>query len=170
VNVKRGEAVFSYVAINSFIVVYLFYSYVWTAPDNSALKPFLGLIRSGVRYFGLWHSWSMFAPKLFSITRQVELQVEFEDGGVTVWKPDYHSGMARFQRFRNERFRKLGENCREGEFAFVRGYVCEYVIRTMQKEHRESFRLRSSHGRFDSRESVCTGNSVPENRRTRKAC
>ncbi len=125
----------SYIVVNTFIALYVFYAYIWNAPDNTVLKPLVALIRPAVKYWGLWHSWSMFAPTLFSVTRSVELEVHFEDGEVVVWKPDFHSGMSRLQRFRHERFRKMGENCREGEFEYVRWCLCEYVIRQMRREH-----------------------------------
>ena len=123
------------VAINVFIVVYLFFAYIWNAPNDTAFKPLIGLIRPPVRYFGLWHTWAMFAPNPYLSTCWIELHVEFVDGGVLVWRPEYDFGMTRFQKFRRERFRKIGENCRDGEFGYVRSCLCDYVIRQFRMEH-----------------------------------
>ena len=126
------ESLAWYVAVNTFIVVYLFFAYIWNAPNDTAFKPLIGLIRPYVRYLGLWHTWSMFAPNPFLAARCVELHVQFEDGEVLVWKPDYHPGMTRWQKFVRERFRKIAENCRNGEFGYVRWCLCEFAIRQVR--------------------------------------
>jgi hypothetical protein len=73
-------------AVNAFIVAYLFFAWSWDLPPGSPLRKLLNPLRAPVAWAGVWHTWSMFAPDPLSTNELIVADIHLADGRLLRWE------------------------------------------------------------------------------------
>lgn len=112
--------------INTFIVCYLFIAWSWSLPKNSARRRVAQKLGPIVRWLGLWHSWSMFAPEPILVERKLAVELAYKDQSVDVYDlPDIADDPAAtaFLNIRDRKYQSV--LCKKNE-AVQRPALCRY--------------------------------------------
>lgn len=115
------------------IVLFLVIAWCWNAPDNSPAKLLVYPLRRFVSFFGLWHSWNMFAPNPIRSSRRLAVEVRYADGSRYEWRPPGTLPETFWQAFLHARFRKFAENVRAGKIKSLQASLADYALRRLAK-------------------------------------
>ncbi|MBF9220201.1 HTTM domain-containing protein [Hymenobacter ruricola] len=125
-------------ARETFVAVVLAYVCLWNLDDVAVLRPRGGRLPDGLRWFGYLfrvdQHWGMFAPTVFKddgwyifegTTARGQV-LDLNRGGAPV---RYTKPAAIVSLFKNDRWRKYSENYLFVDFAWMRPYYCNYLLR-----------------------------------------
>jgi hypothetical protein len=97
----------STIAINLFVIIYLFAVLSWTCPFDVPFKRSINEMTGPVmRCLGTWQSWDMFAPIPKSIQTRMDATITMSDGSNRQWSFFKATGIGVIERMRQERNRK----------------------------------------------------------------
>ncbi|MEO0897005.1 MAG: hypothetical protein AAFY71_11435 [Bacteroidota bacterium] len=113
----------------------LFHSFLLLFPKekllNSPLKPYILLMK----WSGLTHNWSMFAPNPMSINRLASFELEYEDGRLKPWKLDAFQLKDGYQYVSLTRYFRMHNELLKKDNSLLHESLAHYVLSAYKKEN-----------------------------------
>jgi hypothetical protein len=130
---------------DTFVAVVLFYVCWWNLDDVAVIRPAGKLMAEPLRWFGylfrIDQHWGMFAPTVFKDdgwyifegTTADGQQLDLNRGGAPL---SYAKPASVVALFKNDRWRKYSENYLFVDYAWMRPYYCNYLLRVWHENPR----------------------------------
>lgn len=123
--------------VNTFIICYLFVAWSWNLPSGSFRRRVAQKLGPIVRWLGLWHSWSMFAPEPILVDRKMAVELTYDDQSVDAYDLPYIGDYSRWRSFLSIRDRKYQAVLAKKGADVQRPAICRYFSDHYADPHRK---------------------------------
>lgn len=98
-------------------------------------------VAKGVRWLGLWHSWSMFAPRPILVNRRITVEYVLANGLTLDHQLMQIHQQPKWLAFLNNHERKFQTNLAGNDHKSHRAALCDYAIRQLDPAHGKIVRV-----------------------------
>jgi hypothetical protein len=116
-------------SLNAFIVLHVYVIAAWGLPESQLRAVLVSPIENYVNFWGLWHSWDMFAPAPLSLNFRIEAIIQYQDGSTRTWNFPEMAKLSLWERYQKERYRKWAERVRLDSSSAIWDDTCRFVAR-----------------------------------------
>lgn len=125
------------IVINVFIVLMLIIIWLYDLPITKMYAPIRTVMDKVLKWTGLSHGWSMFAPNPSDVNRRLTAEFMLSDGQI-IEHPVWDFGtLKRFEAVLKGRHRKLREKLIEKSYNILKPSYCHFLVQRFYRDQLE---------------------------------
>lgn len=120
--------------VNTFIALMLLVIWMYDQPIANIFAPIRKMMEKTIKWSGLWHGWSMFAPGPSYINRRLAAEFLLTDGEIIEYPIWDFGTLGKLDAVVKGRHRKLRERVLEKSYNIIKPSYCHFLVQQFYRD------------------------------------